>query len=90
MKKRKTAIQKAMNVIGKAIERDPDYRMTWEANIAMAFVDSWRWWRERNGLKRVLNAKERHAVANEAAAHFVRICWHIPPVHPSVKGKKDK
>jgi hypothetical protein len=75
MRKRKSAVEKALDVIGKAIAKDAVYRETWVANIAMSFMDNWEWCRARNGGKRVLSRKDRHEVANLAANHFIWLVW---------------
>ncbi len=38
-KEKKMKISKAVKTVTKAIEEDPDFRMGYQANIAMAFVD---------------------------------------------------
>ena len=61
-------------VIGKLNEglKDPDYRQSWIANIAMAYIDSERWYRESNDkVGKYLNYNDRHTIANNAAAHFL-------------------
>ncbi len=38
-KEKKMKLSKAVKIVTKAIEQDPDFRMGYQANIAMAFVD---------------------------------------------------
>lgn len=36
-----TAVSKAVATIGEALRNDPAYLISWQANIAMAFIDEW-------------------------------------------------
>ncbi len=52
--------------------KDPEYRLGWVANIAMAYLDNQRWYREKNGIKgNQMSYKNRHAIANQAAEYFL-------------------
>lgn len=52
--------------------KDPEYRLGWVANIAMAYLDNQRWYRDKNGIKgNQMSYKNRHAIANQAAEYFL-------------------
>lgn len=52
------------------IKSDPELYYAWQANIAMAYLDNERWYKEKTG-KRILNLKDRYTVANNAAKYFL-------------------
>jgi len=58
-------LKDAINKICEEIKSDASYRITWEANIAMAFVDQFRY----SGYP--YDPKIIHEVANRAAAAFL-------------------
>ncbi len=60
----KMKITEAMNTLTTALKSDDGYYMSWQANIAMAFVDA---------VSRVdiTDKKELHEVANVAAKDFL-------------------
>ena len=61
-------------VIEKLKERlkDPEYRQSWVANIAMAQLDNERWYREKNNkIGKYLNYKDRLSIANLGAEYFL-------------------
>ena len=52
--------------------KDPGYRQGWVSNIAMAHIDSERWYRERTGkIGSYLNKEDKNIIANEAAEYFL-------------------
>lgn len=54
--------------------KDPEYKQTFIANIAMSYLDNERWYREeKNKVGRYLNYKDKHTIANKAAEHFVNL-----------------
>lgn len=55
-----------------ALNNDPDYRESWKANIAMAYKDSHAQYAKKTG-KKVMNAEDRHIIANNAADSFLTI-----------------
>jgi len=64
------------NVIKKLNEglKDPDYRMGWVANIAMAQLDNERWYREKNNkIGKYLNYNDRRTIANLGAEYFLKL-----------------
>ncbi len=66
-KEKKMKISKAVKTVTKAIKEDPDFRMGYQANIAMAFVD------ECKGTVGFENIPydTLHQAANEAADRFL-------------------
>lgn len=62
---KKMNLSDAINMICEEIKNDKDYRISWEANIAMAFKDQFNF----SGHKH--DAKVVHEVANKAAAAFL-------------------
>ncbi len=64
-------VRGAVNTLAPALREDADYRLGWEANIAMAFVDAMGRLKAELGKKSSLNKSEIHQAANEAAAQFL-------------------
>ena len=64
---KQTKLQKAINTVTKALKNDSGYRIAWQANIAMAFYDTYRQQNGRTGRVKV------HKIANEAADHFLKL-----------------
>jgi len=54
------------------ISKDVDYRRSWEANIAMAFVDCTRWYKKENS-REYLTKKDLYEIAQKSAKHFLDI-----------------
>lgn len=48
------------------LKRDPEVYYSWQANIAMSFVDAYS-----RDQKRYKNHADIHSIANEAARHFL-------------------
>lgn len=66
------SMEDVINKLNKAL-KDPSYRMSWVANIAMAYIDNENWWRkENNKIGKYLNNEDRHAIANESAEYFLK------------------
>lgn len=65
-------IKKAISEITKQLKKDKGYRIGWTANIAMSYIDSERWYKEKTG-KKYLNRKDKHTIANNAADHFLKL-----------------
>jgi hypothetical protein len=63
---RKTKISKAIDTLKKSLKKDESYRMSWQANIAMAFYDEFR----RSKPK---NLTQVHEAANKAASEFLTL-----------------
>lgn len=59
--------EQAVTKLVSELSNDPDYRMAWLANIAMAFKDQSIW------DKRTWNFEETHETANKAADYFLRL-----------------
>jgi hypothetical protein len=62
-------ISKAIKTLVKELNTDPSYRLTWQANIAMAFKDEWQWEVDKGGLP--ATPDQIHEIANKAAIHFL-------------------
>lgn len=67
----KTEYQKALEVVIEELRKDKGLWEAFQANIAMSFVDSARWYREANNNKRALSRGDIHVIANEAATNFL-------------------
>lgn len=65
-------VAQAVNVITKAFKDDPAFRYSWEANIAMAFKDNWRWHFGPVPDHNVAQ-EDLHKVANKAADYFLNL-----------------
>lgn len=65
-------IKKAIKTLIKAMNEDPGYRIGWQANIAMAFIDSEHNYRRKN-FKGYLNRTDKHNIANDAANNFLNL-----------------
>lgn len=65
-------IKNAIKLFKTSFEKDEGFRIGYQANIAMAFVDNYRWYQEKHN-KTVLNNKEIHEVANNAANYFLNL-----------------
>lgn len=75
-KEPKTKLQKSINRVIKALKKDPDYYFALQSNIAMSFVDSQRWYFERNSnlnQHHKLSKEDLHEIANDAAKHFLNL-----------------
>lgn len=54
--------------------KDPSYRVSWVANIAMAQMDCERWYREKNNkVGKYLNYQDRLKIANDGAEYFLQL-----------------
>jgi hypothetical protein len=67
-----TELQPAMKVVTKYLKKDPEYRESWKANIAMAFKDHVYQYKKKTS-KKQLSAADMHIVANEAAEYFLQL-----------------
>lgn len=72
-KPKQITVQEAMKIVCEAIRTDESYREGWLANIAMAFKDNYRWYREKKGLDTIFSSIDCHIVANKAAEDFLNI-----------------
>lgn len=72
MKKAKSPITDLLKSL-----KDPSYRIGWVANIAMAYKDNERWYRQKTG-KKYLNAMDKHKIANNAAEYFLDLLLKAP------------
>lgn len=65
-------LKEAISKITTELKSDISYRESWKANIAMAYKDCERWYKEKTGKKR-LNKEDAHIIANDAAEHFLKL-----------------
>lgn len=72
MNKQYMKTTEAVKVLSNAFKKNPDYRNAWKANIAMAFVDNHRWYKDKTGKKTVSNQDVRE-IANDAAEYFLQL-----------------
>lgn len=69
--------KQAMRQLKKALTEDEGYRLAWEANIKMAFIDAEYWHQERHKKKtgsnrrKALNKQDFNIIAEEAAQYFI-------------------
>lgn len=56
----------------KLLKKDKAYRLSWSANIAMAYKDNYHWYKQKTG-KKVMNSGDRHIIANNAAEYFLKL-----------------
>ncbi len=67
-----TEISKAVKLLCKELKADPEYRMSWQANIAMAFKDEFERGVEFNTTPLTNVGRDAlHTVANKAADNFL-------------------
>ena len=59
-----------IEILVDSLKNDPGYRISWVANIAMAYKDNERWYKQKTG-KKFLNRNEKHIIANNAAEYFI-------------------
>lgn len=53
---------------------DKELKCSWIANIAMAYIDCERWYREKNNkVGKYLNKKDKHTIANNAGEYFTNL-----------------
>lgn len=55
----------------KILKEDQGYYISWQANLAMAFVDEVRWFKESEGIE-CLTDEQIHKVANIASTNFLQ------------------
>jgi hypothetical protein len=58
--------------LSKELKKDQEYYYGWKANIAMAYIDCERWYKEKTG-KKHLNRTDKHIIANNAADYFLKL-----------------
>jgi len=65
-------LEEAIKVLQEELTKDKNYRESWKANIAMAFVDCERWYREdKQKQSKYLNREDLSLIANSAADYFL-------------------
>ena len=71
----------AFKVVAAALRRDKSYFYSWQANIAMAYIDTGSQQGSRDSYIK------RHKIANDAAIYFLNLL--IKPVRPQKKRKRQ-
>lgn len=67
----------AVKILTSKLKKDKGLRVSYKANIAMAFKDTYAQHKKKKG-KPVTSAQEIHDVANEAAEYFLKLlCGQI-------------
>ena len=69
---KKTKVAKAVKTFTKALKKDPDFFMAYQANIAMQFKDEYSRRRKAKNYD-YLNNQEIHEIANKAAKSFLEL-----------------
>ena len=64
-------IKKEVDVLRNALKESDSYYYSWQANIAMAFVDEWQRTAEKGGLP--VTRESIHEIANKAAKNFLNL-----------------
>ncbi len=68
--------KEAIEHISKELKDDEGYWISWQANIAMAFIDEWQRLVDIGGLP---STREHvHLIANRAADNFLKILTSAP------------
>jgi hypothetical protein len=67
----KHRIKKEVDVLIKALENDPAYYYTWQANIAMAVKDEWL--RMVDNVEMPSTYEHIHDLSNRAAKNFLNL-----------------
>lgn len=65
------SLEKEMKAICDAIKNDEGYRIGWQANIAMSFVDQFRESMQENS--DVISYELLHDISNKAAIRFINL-----------------
>lgn len=63
-------LPEAITELVQALKSDKDYRLSWSANIAMAFNDSYRQYAKEHN-KKQMNREDIHKIANTASEYFL-------------------
>lgn len=63
--------KEAVETLVKALNEDPDYRYSWQANIAVQFQDEWQRSVDNGGLP--ATPKHIHEISNKAAINFLTL-----------------
>jgi len=75
--KKEFGVSEAVKVIINELKNDEGYKIGWVANIAMAYVDNERWYKNETG-KWFLTKKDKHIIANKAAEYFIsQLCKQL-------------
>lgn len=67
----------AVNHLVKEFKKDKEYREVWEANIAMAYIESYADYKNKTK-KKSLSHEDNHIIATKAAEYFLKqLCNEI-------------
>jgi hypothetical protein len=77
-------LEVAFNVVAAALRKDTQYYIAWKANIAMAFVDTFRQQGCRDSYKKL------HKVANDAAVYFLDLLVRESKTKPRPQEKRSR
>lgn len=73
----KITTEMAVAHLAKVLKKDKGYRLSWAANIAMAFRDNEKWYIAKTG-KKSLSGKDRAIIADMAAEYFLKqLCGQL-------------
>jgi hypothetical protein len=61
----------AVATIAEALRNDPDYFISWQANIAMSILDEFERIKEERGVQ--LAVEDIHGICNRGAKHFLKL-----------------
>lgn len=64
-------VKDAVETLVQALNEDPGYRISWQANIAVQFQDSWQRAVESGGLP--ATRESIHEISNSAADSFLKL-----------------
>jgi len=65
-------IQESVSRLTQELKSDPSYRITWQADIAMAFYDRACQYKKKTN-KKYLSMVDIHTIANDAANSFLNL-----------------
>lgn len=65
-------LKNAIGILTEALKNDPEYKYTWQANIAVAQMDAEANYKKKTK-KKYLNIKDKHTIANQGAINFLDI-----------------
>lgn len=65
-------IDKAIKVVIETMKKDSGYRNSWKCSIAVSYLVSERWYKEKTG-KESLSRADKIKIANNAAEYFINL-----------------
>jgi len=68
----KITIEQSVDKLKEVLNKDKEYYHSWQANIAMSYIDNEHWYCKKHDKKpSQLNKEDKHIIANNAAKHFL-------------------